>query len=281
MKAPRTEIARPATLAEALALLATEDARILAGGQSLGAALNLRLDAPALLVDINGIPGLDRITLEDGHLVFGPLVRHRAVLESPLVAREVPVLAQVMPHVAHPAIRNRGTTAGSIAYADPAGEMPAVAHLMGAELVLASASGERVVSARDFFLGIYDTLRAPEEMLVAIRWPRARVNEHFAFGEVTRRRGDFASAGFVARAVIEAGVVRGIALTAFASEPAPVLCPAAEGAIGQRLTPLLAADLAGAIAADLDPMPSLAGSAEQKRAQARALARRVLMDLAA
>ncbi|HKZ04533.1 MAG TPA: FAD binding domain-containing protein, partial [Methylomirabilota bacterium] len=157
---------RPATLAEALDTLARHgDARILAGGQSLMPALNMRLAQPGVLVDINRLPGLDGIHVGPEGLVIGALARHEAVLRSSLVARHAPLIAQAMPHVAHLALRTRGTVGGSLALADPAAELPACAVALDAVLRVARHGGERVVRAAAFFHGIYTTALEPGEIL--------------------------------------------------------------------------------------------------------------------
>lgn len=281
MKAADVEIVRAASLEEALELLAGENVRVLAGGQSLVPALNLRLDAPALLVDINYIPGLDRIERQEEEIVIGPLVRHATVARSQLVAEAVPLLAMAMAHVAHPAIRNRGTTLGSLAYADPAAEMPAVAVALDAVLVVASATGRRKVPARDYFLGVYETAREEDEMLVEARFPAARAGERFGFGEVARRHGDFPSVGIAGRAAMEGARIERLELVVFASEPAPLMCGATgEAARDREWSPDLIDRLAASLADEIDPMANLAGSMEVKRHQARALASRVLKEMA-
>jgi carbon-monoxide dehydrogenase medium subunit len=197
MKPARFDYACPGTLDGALALLAEQgpEASILAGGQSLMPMLNLRMARPALLVDINRIPGLDAITMLDGVLTIGARARHADVLASPLVQQAAPLLTQALHHVAHPAIRNRGTLGGSLALADPAAEMPACVTCLGATLVLASASGERRVPAASFFLGVYATALEHGEMILRVEIPAIRPGWIHAFLEVSRRHGDYAMAG--------------------------------------------------------------------------------------
>jgi aerobic carbon-monoxide dehydrogenase medium subunit len=170
------EYHRPQTLDETFALLERlgEDARILAGGQSLVPAMNMRLATPRALVDINRLPGLDGIRLDGDTLVIGGLARLDAVEQSPLVARHAPLLAQAMPHVAHLAIRAQGTVGGSLALADPAAELPACAVALDATLRTARRGGGRDIPAADFFQGIYTTALVPGEVLVEMRVPPAR-----------------------------------------------------------------------------------------------------------
>ncbi|MCR0985587.1 FAD binding domain-containing protein [Roseomonas populi] len=197
MKPARFDYARPETLSDALAILADggAEASVLAGGQSLMPMLNLRMARPGMLVDINRIPGLDAIALADGVLSIGARARHAEVLASPLVRQAAPLLAQALHHVAHPAIRNRGTLGGSLALADPAAEMPACVTCLGATIVLASASGKRRVAAEKFFLGVYATAIEPGELILHVEIPAIRPGWTHAFQEVSRRHGDYAMAG--------------------------------------------------------------------------------------
>lgn len=281
MKAPACEILRPATLDAALAHLAEDDeACILAGGQSLVPSLNLRLNAPARLIDINHIPGLDHIRREGNDLVIGPLVRHVQLARSDLVAETVPLLSMAIAHVAHPAIRNRGTICGSLAHADPAAELPACAVTLDAVLELASRRGRRRVRAREFYLGLYETARAPDEMLVAARFPIATAGDRFGFEELARQHGGFAIIGAAARARTAAGRVHALDLVIFGSEPAPHLCRGVARALEGQGASLPGPDaLAALAAAEIDPMDNLEGDGDTKRRMARALVRRILTDL--
>ncbi|UYN93532.1 MAG: FAD binding domain-containing protein [Enhydrobacter sp.] len=197
MKPARFDYARPASVSEAVMLLARHgtDAAVLAGGQSLMPMMAMRLATPGLLVDIGRLPDLDRVEPKDDHLVIGALATHAALLASPLVRASAPLLAEALPHVAHPAIRNRGTLGGSLALADPAAELPACMVCLDAEITLVSLRGERVVLAGDFFRGVYGTDREPDELLVSVAVPVAREGWRFSFGEVAHRHGDFALAG--------------------------------------------------------------------------------------
>lgn len=281
MKSRKADYHRATSIADAVAMLAdSEDAVVLAGGQSLVAALNLRLQAPTTIVDINWIPDLDRIEERDGEIVVGALVRHNQLARSALVAEKLPLVHRAMEHVAHPAIRNRGTTCGSLCYADPAAEMPACAVLLDATLKLVGPGGEREVAAREFYFGLYDTERAAEEILVEARFPVASHGVRAGFGEVARRHGDFASVGIAAQASLAGGRVETLDIVAFASEPAPLLCvSAAELATGQEWSERLLSDIADAVSSEMDPMDSPLGSPEIKRRQARALVRTVLSGM--
>ena len=197
MKAPAFDYARPGTLAEALALMG-DDARevaALAGGQSLMPMMNFRLAAPEALIDLGAITDLRGITEADGRVRIGAMTRYADIAAHPGLAEKLPLVAKALPHVAHPAIRNRGTLGGSVALADPAAEMPAVLLALGATIHLAGTSGERAVDAGDFFLGLYETAREPGELVTAIEIPAALPGQGFGFHELARRHGDYAMAG--------------------------------------------------------------------------------------
>lgn len=209
MKAARFRYVRADSPWQALALLAREgpDARVMAGGQSLLATLALRLSEPPALVDVSGIAELRGISVQGATLVIGALTRHVDVETSDLVARHAPLLAQALPHVAHAAIRNRGTIGGSIALADPAAEMPACMLALDAVMVIGSMGGspgegavvERKVAAEDFFQGLYATAIEPGELLLRIEIPVAPATERAHFAEFARRHGDYAMVGMAAR----------------------------------------------------------------------------------
>jgi carbon-monoxide dehydrogenase medium subunit len=183
---------------EAFALLENPDAKVLAGGQSLIPSLNMRLSSPELLVDITGLPGLSDIEVSNGVVRIGALVTHTRMEHSAEVARHVPLLAQAVPHVAHAAIRNRGTLGGSLALADPAAEYPAVAVALEAVLVIKNKTTERRVKAADFFKGLFETDLKPGELLVAAEFPVTAKSDRSFFLELTRREGDYAIVGLAA-----------------------------------------------------------------------------------
>lgn len=190
------------SMPEALELLARHggEAKLLAGGQSLIPVMNFRLAQPAMLIDINGVTELDSITTGDGGgLRLGALTRQRRLETAPEVARQTPLLAEAIPHVAHPQIRNRGTVGGSLAHADPAAELPAVAVALDARFRLLRAGGERWVAARDFFHGLFATAIAEDELLVEIELPPPPRRTGWAFLEVARRHGDYAQVGLAAQ----------------------------------------------------------------------------------
>ena len=192
MKAPSFAYAKPRSLEEVFPLLERPGARILAGGQSLIPSLNMRLSAPELLVDIGGLSRLRDISVQPGGLRIGALVTHAEIERSVDVKFHVPLLAQAAPHIAHPAIRNRGTLGGSLALADPAAEYPACALALSATLILQSRKAERRVSAASFFKGLFETDIRPGEILVAAEFPKV---QRSVFLELTRRHGDYAIVG--------------------------------------------------------------------------------------
>ena len=197
MKAPSFAYAKPRTLAEALELLARhgEGARILAGGQSLIPSLNMRLSSPEILIDITGLPGLNEIRSSGKSVKIGALVTHSQIEKSAEIKKHVPLLAQAVPHIAHAAIRNRGTLGGSLALADPAAEYPACAVALQATIVISNTKGERRVKAENFFQGLFETDLKQGEILTAAEFPSGGKS---AFLELTRRHGDYAIIGLAA-----------------------------------------------------------------------------------
>lgn len=202
MKPRPFEYRRAASTADVYALLSEhgDDAKIVAGGQSLVPMMNLRLVSPSILLDIGGIDELRGVALNGDMLRIGSLVRHCEVASSALISRHAPLLAKAVEHVAHLAIRNRGTFGGSCCHADPAAEFPACSVLLGAVMEIASVRGTREVAAADFFHGPFTTAVQPDELLLAIHIPAALPDALFAFHELSRRQGDFALSGIAARA---------------------------------------------------------------------------------
>jgi len=282
MKAPPFAYARPATLAEALDLLEThgEDARVLAGGQSLLAALNLRLSAPALLIDITRIAGLSGIKRAGNKLTIGALTTHAEIERSPEIARALPLLAQAAPHIAHAAIRNVGTFGGSLALADPAAEWPACCVALDATLVLAGKKGRRRVKARDFFQGLFSTALKPAEVLTAVEFPVTPAGCRSAFLELARRRGDYAIAGVAATAKRGRGVLSDVRLAYLGAGRTPVLARKAMTAIeGKPVSAAIIKTAVDALADDLDPDGDVYAAPATKLHFARVLTRRALEAL--
>ncbi len=270
---------RAESVEHALDLLAEhgDDARVLAGGQSLMPSLNMRLSHPKVLIDINRLDALKGISLRDGEVRIGALARHAEVMRSPIVATHLPLIAQAMPHVAHAAVRNRGTFGGSIALADPAAEMPACALALGATFVLASRAGRREVPSDTYFKGLYETERRPDELLVETRLPLNGPRPVSVFMELARRHGDFAIAGVAFQLMIDDNVVRNGRLVYFGSEDRPKLAGAVLNAVrGSGLGPADIDAAAAAVAGDLSPMSSPQGSARLRLHLQKVLTRRAL-----
>jgi carbon-monoxide dehydrogenase medium subunit len=198
VKSPAFAYAKPASLAEALSLLERPGAKILAGGQSLIPSLNMRLSSPALLVDIGGLEELKAIEVKADGVRIGALATHSRIAKSPEIRAQVPLLAEAAPHIAHPAIRNRGTIGGSLALADPAAEYPACAVALNGVLVVQGKRGERRIPAGKFFKGLFETELKPDEILVAAEFPAAKKGDRNVFLELARRHGDYATVGLAA-----------------------------------------------------------------------------------
>jgi carbon-monoxide dehydrogenase medium subunit len=284
MKPAPFEYLRPRSLGEAAVMLEQggEGAQILAGGQSLIPTLSLRLARPSVLIDINRVEDSAALAEQGGTLRCGARVRHVELEHSALTRRCAPLLAMAMPHVAHPAIRNRGTPCGSVALADPAAEIPACALALNAQIMLQSAKGTRSVLAENYFLRLYETARTPSEVVAELRFPVALAHERFGFIEFARRHGDFAIVGIAVAARLEGTSVASLRLVIFGCEPIPrVSAAAAKLAAGCDYRDLPVRQIAEAVASELDPMENAQGDAHSKRRQARALTARVLMHMLA
>lgn len=184
---------RPRSLGEALDLLEElQEAKLIAGGQSLAPMMNMRLVSPAELVDLNGIAGLDGVSEQAGFVEIGAMVRHHALVNSPVVKTHCPLLAEAAATIGHYAIRARGTLGGSLAHADPAAQLPLVAATLGAEIVANGRRGERRIPAKDFFVSLMSTALEPGEIIVSARFPKAAAGERHAYRQFSRRTGDFA-----------------------------------------------------------------------------------------
>jgi carbon-monoxide dehydrogenase medium subunit len=267
--------AKARSVAHAIELLVDDDARLLAGGQSLIATLNMRLSHPALLVDINGVGGLDRIASKNGHIEIGALVRHAQAERSSELARRAPLIALAMPHIGHPAIRNRGTIGGSVAFADPAAELPACVLALGGEMTIAGPQGSRIVRADDFFKGLFETALTARDVLTAIRIPAAGANTRVGFAEFARRHGDYAMVGLAACARADGQRLRDLRLAYFGVGSTPVRAHHAEQALTDR-------DIDAAVhalAQDLNPPDDVQASGAVKIHLAGVLLRRVARQL--
>jgi aerobic carbon-monoxide dehydrogenase medium subunit len=267
--------AKARSVAHAIELLATHDARLLAGGQSLIATLNMRLSQPALLVDINGISGLDQVTLKNGDVEIGALVRHAQAERSAEIAQAAPLIALALPHIGHPAIRNRGTVGGSLAFADPAAELPACVVALGGEIEIVGPNGQRTINAEEFFKGLFETALTPRDMLAAIRVPAASADSRVGFAEFARRHGDYAMVGLAACAQADGKRLKNLRLAFFGVAVTPVRARSAETALAEG-------DVEAAVSAldaDLEPSNDMHASSEVKAHLAGVLLRRVARQL--
>lgn len=283
MKAPAFDVHRATSLPEVFALLKThgDDARLLAGGQTLLATLNMRLSEPRLLIDLNGLDSLRGIAVTGRVLRIGALATHGQIEASPLVAQHAPMLAQAAPHIAHRAIRNRGTFGGSLAYADPAAEWPACVLALDATLLAQSERGERRIPAADFFEGIYATALAADELLTACEVPLPEADERQHFDELARRHGDYAIAGIAARARRQGGKLHAPRLAFLGIADRPVRAVQTEALIeGRACDDALLTDADRCLRTELDPQSDLTNGAETKRQLAAVLLRRALRRLA-
>jgi aerobic carbon-monoxide dehydrogenase medium subunit len=261
------------SLDEAIALLGEKDARLLAGGQSLIATLNMRLSAPSLLIDINNLHGLNSISEKNGAIEIGALARHAQAERSDVIAKHAPLIALAMPYIGHPAIRNRGTLGGSIAFADPAAELPACLLALDGEVEAAGPKGRRTIKAADFFKGLFETALAPQEVLTAIRVPAADKGARVGFAELARRHGDYAIVGLAASARADGKGLSDVRLAYFGVGNTPMRAKKAEAALARG-------DIDAAVEAlDLEPHDDVQATARVKKHLAGVLLRRVASQL--
>jgi len=279
LKPSNFDYVKPKTLEETLTLLGDggRDSVVLAGGQSLMPTLNMRLSAPDLLVDINGLDELSGIKLEGNQIRVGALTRHVEIENSSVIAENCPLIAQAMPHIAHPAIRNRGTFGGSIALADPAAELPACICALEAKIEIVGAGGGRKIAAKDFFKDLYETDLKDGEIVTAVEIPITSQKTKIAFDELSRRHGDYAMAGLAVNATMEDKKIENINICFFAISATPVL---AEGAAGILNNGILDDDSLGKaiqkLESDLDPLSDLYASRALKMHYAKELLKRNL-----
>lgn len=279
MKIPPFTYHRPESLDDALSLLARhgDDAKVLAGGQSLLPVMALRLGRPDHVVDIGRIPDLTGLRAGPDGTSIGALVRHAEAERDPEVARHAPLLAAAVPHIGHRAIRTRGTLVGSVAHADPAAEMPAVCLAVDATMVAASTAGRREIPAAEFFEGYLTTVLRPDELLTEIRlppWPSAAGG---AVVEVSRRHADYALVGLACRLEVTAGIVERAALAFFGAGSTPVRVSDAEAVlIGSAPGPTVFEDAAAVVRDGLEPPSDVHGTANYRRHLAGVLTHRGL-----
>jgi carbon-monoxide dehydrogenase medium subunit len=282
MKAPPFSYVRATSLAEvfALRIAAGPDAKLLAGGQSLLASLAFRLSEPSTLIDIGRVAELSGIAAAAGVVRIGALTTHTQLAANRLVGAYVPLLAEAVPLIAHPAVRNRGTLGGSLAFADPAAELPACCVALQAKIVACGAAGERRIPARQFFTGLYTTALAEGELIAAVEFAVAEPGERSVILEIARRSGDYAMAGIVARTKIAANTLVDPSLVFFGVGEGPVSAEHAVAVVaGQSASEQTIAAAQLALNSDLDPPADQHGGSEMKKHLARVLLARALRRL--
>ena len=281
MKLPKLDYARPRSLPEAVALLARDGARPIAGGQTLMPVLAFRMAAPSLLVDLSGVPGLDGISIGPDVLRLGAMVTWAALEGNAGIARAHPLLAEAVTHIAHWPIRQRGTVGGSLAHADPAAEMPGIAAVCDAVVTCVGPGGERRIAAADFFRGALTTSLAADEILTALEFPVFPTGRRWAFREFARRRGDFALAGVSVFWDDADGRMQDPHVGVIGAHGRPTRVAAAEAVLaGQAPGDAVFGACCAALAAALDPPDDLHGTAAYRRALAGTLLGRALRDAA-
>jgi len=267
MKAAAFDYVKPKALSDALSLLEEggDDARLIAGGQTLLATLNMRLSEPSILIDITDVAELKGISVVGDKLRIGALVTHTEIEDSDLVAKHAPLLKAAAPHIAHRAIRNLGTWGGSLAYGDPAAEWPACSLTLQATMVIHGPSGERKITAKDFFIDLYTTSLEPDEILVATEIPLATANQVFYFHELARRHGDYAVAGLAAVAEKQGSVLNNCVFTFFSVSSTPVMAVAAQDVVnGQVMNDQVIAKAVEAAREEIDAIADITNSAAAK-----------------
>jgi aerobic carbon-monoxide dehydrogenase medium subunit len=273
MKAAAFTYVRATSVVNALELLAAhgDKAKVLSGGQSLMPAMNLRLISPELIVDIGELAELRGILVRGDALTIGALTRHVDIQKSREIALHAPLLADAIAHVAHPAIRNRGTVGGSLAHADPASELPACMVALGATIVARGPEGERRIAAQQFFTGIYETALTPLEVLVAVEVPLARKDSVHFFHEFARRQGDYAIIGLATQAELSGDGFADLRLGYLAVGDRPLLARAASKLVNVSITLEILAEASAALSEELEPHEDQQASAAMRRHLAKVL----------
>jgi carbon-monoxide dehydrogenase medium subunit len=281
MKASAFAYARATSVANALELLTAhgEKAKVLSGGQSLLPAMNLRLISPELIVDIGELTDLRGIVVKEGILTIGALTRHVDLLKSPEIATHAPLLTEAVAHVAHPAIRNRGTLGGSLAHADPASELPACMLTLGATIIARGPGGERRIAASEFFAGIYETALTPQELLVAVELPVPPKESTYFFHEFARRHGDYAIVGLAAQALVRDGRFTDLRLGFFAVSDRPLLAKSVDKLVDVAITSTALSEAFSALDEELDPLGDHQATPAMRRHLAKILVTRCVSSL--
>ncbi len=282
MKAPAFAYARPKELTEVLALMTEhgDNARLLAGGQTLNATLNMRLSEPSLLIDLQAVSALKGIDVQGQVLRIGAMSTHTEIEDSALIGQHFPLLTAAVPHIAHRAIRNLGTFGGSIAYGDPAAEWPACLLALDGVVVARGPRGERRIAAQDFFTGLYSTDLQEDELVVACELPLAKGAQRFAFDELARRHGDYAVVGIAATAQVQGQVLRDVRLAWLGAAAQPLRSTRTEGLLeGQTLNEALVAQAVQCLKDELPTEADLTHSAATKAHLAGVMLKRALKTL--
>jgi carbon-monoxide dehydrogenase medium subunit len=281
MKASAFSYARATSVGNAIELLVAhgEGAKVLSGGQSLMPAMNLRLVAPELIVDIGDLAELRGIAVSGDMVKIGALTRHADLLKSSEIAAHAPLLTDAIAHVAHPAIRNRGTIGGSLAHADPASELPACMVALNATIIVRGPDGERRIPATEFFTGIYETVLSAQELLVAVELPVAQKKSAHFFREFARRHGDYAIVGLAAQAVVENDMLTDLRAVFFAVGDRPVLAKAAAKLLKANVTSAMLSEASDSLGDELDPPEDQQASSSMRRHLAKVLLARCVSAL--
>jgi carbon-monoxide dehydrogenase medium subunit len=279
MKSASFDYVKPKTISQVIGLLQAhgDDARLLAGGQTLMATLNMRLSEPQWVIDITGIESLRGIRMQGDALRIGALVTHTEIEFSDLVAQHAPLLKAAAPHIAHRAIRNSGTWGGSIAYADPAAEWPTCLLALGGTVIAQGPQGERRIAADNFFTGLYSTALQPDELLIACELPLARADHWFGFSELARRHGDYAIVGMAASGRRDGSALRGLRIALLGLDATPLRARQTEVLLeGRALDADLVAEAVASLRREVDPLPDLTNTPDTKRHLIGVLLQRML-----
>jgi aerobic carbon-monoxide dehydrogenase medium subunit len=281
MKASAFSYARATSVSNAIELLVAygERAKVLSGGQSLMPAMNLRLVAPELVVDVGGLAELHGIAVSGGLLTIGALTRHADLLKAREIAGHAPLLTEAVSHIAHPAIRNRGTIGGSLAHADPASELPACMVALDAAIVARGPQGERRIPANEFFTGIYETVLSPQELLVAVELPIPSAKSAHFFDEFARRHGDYAIVGLAAQTIVEDDAITELRPVFFGVSDRPLLAKSGSRLVRAAVTPALLSETLEALGRELDPPEDQQATAAMRRHLAKVLLARCVSKL--
>ncbi len=283
MKAPAFDYVKPKHLSEVFALIAKygDEAKLLAGGQTLLATLNMRLSEPSVLIDISGVEAMRGIAVHGQTLRIGALTTHSEIEASAIVAANAPLLSKAAPNIAHRAIRNLGTIGGSVAYADPAAEWPTCVVALDAVIVVQGPTGERRVAASDFFLDLYQTALQAGELVTAIELPVKTATQWSDFSELSRRHGDYAIAGLAGCAQRSGNVLSQVRLVLLGIGATPLRAKRAEAFVeGTPLTDALIEQACAALKDEIEPVADLTSNADTKRHLAGVLLKRMLTNAA-